>query len=214
MIRALRQRAGRKQLLAVETEVRSELRRIRSRMFQLTGALATSADGTVLAEDSPGVRAEDTAAQTADVLAAVLRLADVTGRGTPRELVVRGGSGYLATYAAGRSTVLTLLAEDGVNLGRLHLEGRRCAARIGELVDGATAGPPALDPAPLSPTTTPPTAPPTTPPTAPTTAPASAPTAAAAAVPGAVGATAAPVSAPKRAYPPRTDGASAPTTHS
>ncbi|WP_448315155.1 roadblock/LC7 domain-containing protein, partial [Streptomyces sp. CO7] len=151
MIRALRQRAGRKQLPAVETEVRGELRRIRSRMFQLTGALATSADGTVLAEDSPGVATEEAAAQTAEVLAAVLRLADVTGRGTPRELVVRGKSGYLATYAAGRSTVLTLLAEDGVNLGRLHLEGRRCAARIGELVDGATAGPPALDPAPLSP---------------------------------------------------------------
>ncbi|WP_435841902.1 roadblock/LC7 domain-containing protein [Streptomyces fragilis] len=177
----------------METEVRSELRRIRSRMFQLTGALATSADGTVLAEDSPGVETEAAAAQTADVLAAVLRLADVTGRGTPRELVVRGGSGYLATYAAGRSTVLTLLAEDGVNLGRLHLEGRRCAARIGELVDGGTAAPPAPDPPPLSPTT--------------------APTTAAVAAPGAVGATAAPASVPHRTHPPRTDGASAPTTH-
>ncbi|MER5477134.1 roadblock/LC7 domain-containing protein [Streptomyces sp. NPDC002734] len=201
MIRALRQRAGRKQLPAVEAEVRSELRRIRSRMFQLTGALATSADGTVLAEDSPGVAAEEAAAQTAEVLAAVLRLADVTSRGTPRELVVRGGSGYLATYAAGRSTVLTLLAEDGVNLGRLHLEGRRCAARIGELVDGGTAGPPALDPAPLSPP-----APPTTPPAAPATA--------AVAAPGAVGATAAPASAPNRTLPHRTSGANAPTTHS
>jgi predicted regulator of Ras-like GTPase activity (Roadblock/LC7/MglB family) len=196
VIRALRQRAVRKQPSAVETEVRGELRRIRSRMFQLTGALATSADGTVLAEDSPGVEAEDAAAQTALVLAAVLRLAGVTGRGTPRELVVRGGSGYLATYAAGRSTVLTLLAEDGVNLGRLHLEGRRCAARIGELVDGATAGPPAPEPPALPPATG--TAPSTT---------------AAAAAPGAVGATAPPAPAPNRSRPPRPTGANASTTH-
>ncbi|MEU6162419.1 roadblock/LC7 domain-containing protein [Streptomyces sp. NPDC047130] len=198
MIRALRQRAGRKQSLAVEAEVRAELRRLRSRMFQLTGALATSADGAVLAEDAPGVAAEEAAALTTTVLAAVLRLAEGTGRGAPRELVVRGGSGYLATYAAGRSTVLTLLAEDGVNLGRLHLEGRRCAARIGELVDGQPAhpadpGPPALEPAPLSPT--------------------AAPTAATAA-PGAAGATAPAAPVTSRALPPRTTEASAPTTHS
>ncbi|HWU10172.1 MAG TPA: hypothetical protein VN520_27995, partial [Streptomyces sp.] len=33
--------------------------------------------------------------------------------------------------------VLTLLAEDRINVGRLHLEGRRAGARIGELVDAA-----------------------------------------------------------------------------
>jgi hypothetical protein len=35
--------------------------------------------------------------------------------------------------------VLTLLAQDGVNVGRLHLEGRRAGARIGELVDAEAA---------------------------------------------------------------------------
>ncbi|MFD8955647.1 hypothetical protein ACFV0W_01625, partial [Streptomyces anulatus] len=32
-----------------------------------------------------------------------------------------------------------LLAEDRINVGRLHLEGRRAGARIGELVDAALA---------------------------------------------------------------------------
>jgi len=50
---------------------------------------------------------------------------------------VRGVYGYIATYAAGESAVLTLLAQDRVNVGRLHLEGRRTGARIGELVDAA-----------------------------------------------------------------------------
>ena len=66
-----------------------------------------------------------------------MRMADATGQGDFRELLVRGVYGYVATYAAGRTAVLTLLAEDRVNVGRLHLEGRRAGARIGELVDAA-----------------------------------------------------------------------------
>jgi hypothetical protein len=52
---------------------------------------------------------------------------------------VRGERGYVATYAAGRTAVLTLLAQDRVNVGRLHLEGRRSGARVGELLDAADA---------------------------------------------------------------------------
>ena len=43
----------------------------------------------------------------------------------------------MATYAAGSSAVLTLLAQPRVNVGRLHLEARRAGARIGDLVDGS-----------------------------------------------------------------------------
>ena len=52
---------------------------------------------------------------------------------------MRGADGYLATYAAGPTAVLTLLADDRVNVGRLHLEGRRCGARIAELVAARSA---------------------------------------------------------------------------
>ncbi len=61
-------------------------------------------------------------------------MADATGRGGFRELLLRGTDGYVATYAAGPAVVLTLLADGRVNVGRLHLEGRRSGARIGELV--------------------------------------------------------------------------------
>ncbi|NEE40943.1 hypothetical protein G3M53_88145, partial [Streptomyces sp. SID7982] len=84
-----------------------------------------------------GVEAEGVAALTAAALGVSIRMTDATGRGGFRELLVRGGSGYIATYAAGSSAVLTLLAEDRINVGRLHLEGRRAGARIGELVDAA-----------------------------------------------------------------------------
>ncbi|ORT58653.1 roadblock/LC7 domain-containing protein [Streptomyces sp. CB03238] len=139
MRRALRQRAERRQLMtAAEAEVLGELRRLRARVPQVTGALAASADGLVLARDTADAdAAEGVAALTAAALGVALRLTEATGQGGFRELLVRGEHGYVATYAAGGSAVLTVLAEPRINVGRLHLEARRAGLRIGELVDGA-----------------------------------------------------------------------------
>jgi predicted regulator of Ras-like GTPase activity (Roadblock/LC7/MglB family) len=130
-------RAERREPMAAEPDILHELHLLRARMPQLTGALAASVDGLVLAHDTPGVEPDGLAALTAASLGVAVRLTDATGRGGLRELLVRGERGYVATYAAGRTAVLTLLAQDRVNVGRLHLEGRRAGARIGELVETA-----------------------------------------------------------------------------
>ncbi|MEU8588212.1 roadblock/LC7 domain-containing protein [Streptomyces sp. NPDC048664] len=140
--------------MEAEPEVLDELRRLRSRIPQLSGALAASVDGLVLAQDTPGVEPEGVAALTAAALGVAMRLADATGQGEFRELLVRGVHGYVATYAAGRNAVLTLLARDRVNVGRLHLEGRRSGSRIGELVDAIAARPAPPPPLPRPPGTT------------------------------------------------------------
>ncbi|MBW8737760.1 MAG: roadblock/LC7 domain-containing protein [Streptomyces turgidiscabies] len=134
--------------MAAEAEVMDELRRLRARVPQLTGALAASVDGLVLVQDTPGVEPETVAALTATALSVAVRMADATGQGDFRELLVRGVYGYVATYAAGRTAVLTLLAQDRVNVGRLHLEGRRAGLRIGELVDAEAEAEQAPAPAP------------------------------------------------------------------
>ncbi|MFJ4472671.1 roadblock/LC7 domain-containing protein [Streptomyces sp. NPDC089424] len=138
--------------MAVEPPILDELHRLRARVPQLTGALAASVDGLVIAHDTPGVEPEGLAALTAAALGVAVRITDATGRGELRELLVRGMRGYVATYAAGDTAVLTLLAEDRVNVGRLHLEGRRTGARIGELVDALPPAPPVL---PVKPETAP-----------------------------------------------------------
>ncbi|MGY1427972.1 roadblock/LC7 domain-containing protein [Streptomyces sp. MN12] len=120
--------------MAVESDVLDELRGLRNRVPQLTGSLAATVDGLVLAHDAPGTEPEGLAALTAAALGVAHRMADATGRGGFRELLLRGTDGYVATYAAGPAVVLTLLADGRVNVGRLHLEGRRSGARIGELV--------------------------------------------------------------------------------
>ncbi|MFF9087339.1 roadblock/LC7 domain-containing protein [Streptomyces sp. NPDC014991] len=127
--------------------VLEELRRLRTRVPQLTGALAAGADGLVIAHDTPGVDPEGLSALTAAALGVAVRVTDTTGHGGFRELLVRGERGYVATYAAGRTAVLTLLAQDRVNVGRLHLEGRRAGARVGELLDAAEAAARAARPA-------------------------------------------------------------------
>lgn len=133
--------------MADEAELRAELHRLRVRVPQVTGTLAASVDGLVLAQDAPGVEPEGVSALTAAALGVAQRLADATGQGAFRELLVRGTHGYVATYAAGDTAVLTLLAEDRVNVGRLHLEGRRTGKRIGELVAAAAKAAPAREPA-------------------------------------------------------------------
>lgn len=119
---------------AADAEVLDELRRLRTRLPQVTGALAAAADGLVIAQDADGTEADAVAALTAASLAVAVRMAAATGRGEFRELLVRGVDGYVATYAAGPLAVLTVLAEPRVNVGRLHLESRQSGARIAELV--------------------------------------------------------------------------------
>ncbi|MEV7524307.1 roadblock/LC7 domain-containing protein [Streptomyces sp. NPDC091371] len=120
-----------------EAEILAELRRLRARVPQLTGAFAASIDGLVLAQDSAAPEAESVAALTAAALGVAQRLSDSTGQGAFRELLVRGEHGYVATYAAGEAAVLTLTAEPRVNVGRLHLEARRSSVRLAELVEPA-----------------------------------------------------------------------------
>ncbi|MFC8434019.1 roadblock/LC7 domain-containing protein [Streptomyces sp. NPDC057253] len=129
-------------MAAAQDAILEELRRLRARVPQLTGALAADTDGLVLAQDTPGVDPETVAALTGATRALAAQLADETGQGDLRELLVRGLYGYVATYAAGAGAVVTLLAQDRVNVGRLHLEGRRAGARIGELVDSVAAAEP------------------------------------------------------------------------
>ncbi|UNS95412.1 roadblock/LC7 domain-containing protein [Streptomyces tubbatahanensis] len=136
--------------MAAEPGVSEELYGLLARVPQIGGALAATVDGFVLAEALGPARpaptgrtaqaaqaeqrpdAEPLAALTAAALGLAFRMNEATGRGAFRELLIHGELGYVATYAAGPSAVLTLLADDRANVGRLHLEGRRTAGRIGE----------------------------------------------------------------------------------
>ncbi|AEW98872.1 roadblock/LC7 domain-containing protein [Streptantibioticus cattleyicolor] len=129
--------------MAARPDVHDELRRLRARLPGLTGSLAASSDGLLIAHDTTApAEAESLAALTAVALEVGRRLTGTTGAGAFRELLVHGTEGYAATYAAGTTAVLTVLAGPRANVARMHLEGRRAGTRIGELVDGPRTPPP------------------------------------------------------------------------
>ncbi|MGW3071825.1 MULTISPECIES: roadblock/LC7 domain-containing protein [unclassified Kitasatospora] len=121
----------------MESELLAELRAVKHRVPHLAGGLVASVDGLLIAHDTHGTEPSGLAAMTAASLSLAQRLADTTGQGEFRESLVRGENGYVATYAAGGSCVLTLLAHPDVNVGRLHLEARRSAQRIAGLLNEA-----------------------------------------------------------------------------
>ncbi|MBT2382984.1 roadblock/LC7 domain-containing protein [Streptomyces sp. ISL-11] len=139
MRRALRQFTGRRQSMTAMPEVLAELQGLRVRVPHLTGALVASTDGLVIAHHVTDMEPDGVAALTAAALGVGSRLTDAVGHGGFRELLVRGERGYVATYAAGASCVLTLLATGDANVGRLNLEARRAGARVAELVADALA---------------------------------------------------------------------------
>lgn len=91
----------------------------------------------MVAHDADGLEPQGVAALAAASLGVGARITEATGQGGFRELLARGEHGYVATYAAGSSLILTVIAGPATNVGRLHLEARRASGRIGDLADGA-----------------------------------------------------------------------------
>jgi predicted regulator of Ras-like GTPase activity (Roadblock/LC7/MglB family) len=127
--------------MAHEAAIRTELEGLRARMPDVTGVVAATADGLLLADDAPGLPAEGFAALGAAALGVGLRLTDAAGQESLRELLIRTGGGCVALYPAGRDAVLLVLAGPRTNVGRLHLESRRSGARVAALLDGSAALP-------------------------------------------------------------------------
>ncbi|GAA0393090.1 roadblock/LC7 domain-containing protein [Streptomyces luteireticuli] len=125
-------------MTAAPPEVLAELQELRVRVPYLTGAMVASTDGLVIAHLlAKNAEPDGVAALTAAALGVGARLTEAVGHGGFRELLVNGEFGYVATYAAGVSSVLTLLATADANVGRLNLEARRACPRLAALIDGA-----------------------------------------------------------------------------
>ncbi len=62
------------------------------------------------------------------------RISERTALGVMQETVVRGDSGYLVVYAAGRSAVLVLAGPRNSNLGLMRIEARAASALIGHVL--------------------------------------------------------------------------------
>ncbi|WP_326636240.1 roadblock/LC7 domain-containing protein [Streptosporangium sp. NBC_01755] len=107
---------------------------------QVTGVLETavaSVDGLLVAADSEGSRPEVLAALAAATLGLGKRTGYEVGMGELREVVTRCRGGYIVVYAVRQEALLVVLADEGLDVSRLHVESRPTVERLGKLLTGA-----------------------------------------------------------------------------
>lgn len=111
----------------------ARLVQLRSSQPEIRGAVLATADGHVLAAAlGPGLAGvgASTAAMVAALLGIARRVTSLLGDGALDEVVLRTATGTVVVRAIGDGELLTVLADDRVNLGLLQLELRHLAPEL------------------------------------------------------------------------------------
>ncbi|MDX6682411.1 MAG: uncharacterized protein QOG94_2450 [Solirubrobacteraceae bacterium] len=109
---------------------------LRGTLADVIGAIVASVDGLPMAHDVRGHDPAGIAAMAATAAGLGKRIVGDFAFGGFAECVVRAEGGYFVVYSVGRVAVLAVMASEGANLGRVHLEARRCAAKIARALEG------------------------------------------------------------------------------
>ncbi|WP_436760404.1 roadblock/LC7 domain-containing protein [Streptosporangium sp. V21-05] len=117
--------------------VLAELKILRDQVAGVLETAVASVDGLLVAADSEGARPEVLAALAAATLGLGKRTGYEVGMGELREVVTRCRSGYIVVYAVRQEALLVVLADEGLDVTRLHVESRPTVERLGALLAGA-----------------------------------------------------------------------------
>ena len=113
----------------------AEMRKLRENVAGVTDTVIASADGIpIVADVTRNVEPSYISALAASDLGIARQAAEVMGMGVLSQTVVFGSEGYMAVYAIGRLSLLVVLGDKGMNLGRLLHESRRVLERVGEIL--------------------------------------------------------------------------------
>ena len=115
---------------AAEQAVHAALADLRRALSDIIGALAASVDGLPIAAAVYDHDPAQIAAMAASAAGLGKWIVDDFRFGDFAENVVRASGGYFIVYSIGQVAVLAVMATAGANLGRVHLEARRCASKI------------------------------------------------------------------------------------
>jgi uncharacterized protein len=118
----------------------AEMQALRDRVTGITGAAVASRDGLIIKEDVTDINPDNLAALAAASLGVAQRMASEVGQGLLREAVTRSTGGYVAIYAVGRTAVLVLTGDEGLDVGRLHRESRTAVENLEALLESGVAG--------------------------------------------------------------------------
>ncbi|MEV0733103.1 roadblock/LC7 domain-containing protein [Polymorphospora sp. NPDC050346] len=122
-----------------DVAIKAEINALRRRLPDVSGTVLAGLDGMLIASDVTGIEPSSVAALSAAHLGLGQRFALTAGLGTLHETVLQGTDGYVIVYAAGSRALLTVLTTADVNLPLLHLDARQLAARLGTMIERASA---------------------------------------------------------------------------
>lgn len=120
----------------VRDRIQVALADLRCAVTDVIGAIIASVDGLPMAHNVRNGDPASIAAMAATAAGLGKRIVDDFAFGRFAECVVRAEGGYFVVYSAGRVAVLAVMASEGANLGRVHLEARRCATRVAGALEG------------------------------------------------------------------------------
>jgi uncharacterized protein len=113
----------------------AELRALREQVTGITDTVVSAVDGLLIVADTEdAIDPEGLSALAAAGLGLAQRTVEATGRGTFRQSVVHGSSGYMAVYAVGEEALMVVLGDEGLNIGRLHQESQPAIERLGSIL--------------------------------------------------------------------------------
>lgn len=115
---------------AMTDRITEELRLIKTNVPGVRGAIAATADGLLVAHDLPGIEPTQVAALVAASHAIAVRASLNTECGPLKEVITRGGDGYLAVYAAGGPVIVAVLGTTDLNVAMLNFQSRKMIERI------------------------------------------------------------------------------------
>lgn len=113
----------------------AEMQKLRENVTGVTDTVLAASDGIpILADVAKDVEPSHISALAAAELGIARQAAEVIGLGTLNQTVVFGSEGYMAVYAIGRLSLMVVLGDKGLNLGRLLHESRPVIERVGAIL--------------------------------------------------------------------------------
>nr|WP_237048059.1 roadblock/LC7 domain-containing protein [Lentzea guizhouensis] len=113
----------------------AELRKLRENVPGVTDTVIAASDGIpILTDVAKNVEPAHISALAAADLGIARQAAEVIGLGALSQTVVFGSRGYMAVYAIGRLSLMVVLGDKGLNLGRLLHESRPSIERVGAIL--------------------------------------------------------------------------------
>ncbi|QFR00224.1 dynein regulation protein LC7 [Streptomyces phaeolivaceus] len=107
---------------------------LRDRVMGVSESVLSTVDGLLVVADVDKVHPESVAALAAATLGVGRRMADQSGAGALREVVVRCGAGHVIVVAVGERTLLTVMGDDGLDIAAFQRESPATVEQLGKVL--------------------------------------------------------------------------------